>query len=134
MIADFKKKQKSNNPKKYFLLITATIFFAIVLSILTFANIKIYRKKQELRIQIENLKQKIEDIKNENNLLGEKIEKSSDVDYVEKVAREELGLQKENENTTVFLIPKQENEKNENQESKQNLFIKIWQNIINTFK
>ena len=75
-----------------------------------------------------------EEIKKNNAQLQEGIQKATDNDYIEKIAREQLNLQKNNESTAIFLMPKTQDEKPENQSQSKNWFGKIWQSIISIFK
>lgn len=101
----------------------AGILFFIASCALIFADFKIYQKKQELKLQIDNYKKEIEAIKNRNKELSEGIKNSNEEHYIEKVAREELDMQKPGENVVAFIMPEQKAE-----EKKQENFmdIKIW--------
>jgi cell division protein FtsL len=134
MISDFHKKQKGSKPFNKILLFLGIILCIVIFCLLIVANIKIYQRRQELSLQLENLKKQTEEIKNNNNQLKEGIQKATDSDYIEKIAREQLNLQKSNETATVFLMPKVEEGKVENQNNQNNWFGKIWQNIISIFK
>lgn len=134
MISDFKKKQKSKSPNNNLILILSLILSLIIFIFLIIANLRIFQKKQELSLQLINLEKQTEEIKNNNTKLKEGIQKATDNDYIEKVAREQLNLQKNDESTAIFLMPKPQEEKAKNQDNQSNWFIKIWQNIINIFK
>ena len=114
MVADFKKKQKKHPfggmlPMMGFLLIMAA---AVGLSI---GNVKIYQKRKEFLAQVATLKAKTEDLQKSNHELQQGIAKSDDSAYIEKVAREELDLQKEGEHVVSFIMPKdQKNPANQN--------------------
>ncbi len=111
MSADFKKKQKANIPKKIaFIFCGFLILFAIVF--LVSANIRTYQKKKELNAQMESLKNKIAEIKNKNDSLQQGISQSSDQKYIEKVAREELDLQKPGEKVVSFITPVSQTQNN----------------------
>lgn len=121
MVTDFQRKQKRKSFK--YLLIVGGIFIAIVFILLLIADIRVYQKRAELNSRIENLKNKIQDIKDKNNNLQEGIAKADDNNYIEKIAREELGLQKEGEKVFSFIIPQEQNLKNE--EASRNFF-QVW--------
>lgn len=133
MIPDFKKKQKSDSPKNTLILILALVFGIIVFIFLIIANIRIYQKKQELTLHLKALEKQTQEIKNSNTKLTEGIQKVTDNDYIEKIAREQLNLQKNDETTAVFLMPKLEEEKVENQTQSQNWFSKIWNWLTSKF-
>lgn len=134
MVSEFKKKQKSKTSHKKILYIFYITISLVVIYFLSFANIEIYQKKQELKKQLESLERQIQDLNKNNNALQDKIQNVSNSDFIEKIAREELGLQKDNENTAVFLTPKFEEKKLNDQTQSKNWFTKIWQSIINIFK
>src|SRR3989338_3948197 len=69
------------------------------------ANIKIHQKRENLTSEIEYLKNKIRNVQDKNNDLKEGIAQMEDEEYVEKVAREELGLQQEGEKVVAFVMP-----------------------------
>ena len=98
--------------------------------LLVIANIKIYKKKQQLTTQIQSLENKIQETKNRNEELKEGIVKSNDSQYIEKVAREELDLQKPGEKVFSFVKAKEEgkDEKNASKNIFQNLsaWIRGW--------
>lgn len=122
MIADFNKKQKRADKKNKFPIFCGVVLCLIVLGLLAVANIKMYQKKQELNKQLSNLKSQAEEIKKSNSQLEEGILKADNQEYIEKVAREQLDLQKENEKVTVFLMPKTENN-NENPNHNENWLV-----------
>lgn len=122
MVADFQKKQK-RNPQKQFLIICGGIIILVVIVLLIIANVRIYKRKAELNSQIENLKTKIEEIKNQNKDLEQGILKVNDDNYIEKIAREDLGLQKEGEKAVSFIMPKEKNQENSNQSKN---FLQNW--------
>jgi cell division protein FtsB len=134
MIPDFKKKQKRGLQKNNIILVLILILSIIVFIFLITANIKIYKKKQKLVLHLKSLENQTEEIKNNNAQLNEGIQKVTDNDYIEKIAREQLNLQKNDETTAVFLMPKPQEEKIENQTQSKNWLGKILQNIISIFK
>jgi len=117
MITDFDKKRKRNFSGAGFLLKVGGIIFLIVAAGLIFLDFKIYQKKQQLVNQINSYKQQIEEIKEKNESLKEQISKSDDKEYIEKIAREELDMQKEGEKVVSFVMPKQESKEEQKAES-----------------
>lgn len=103
MIADFRKKQKKTSlPNRIFLKLAVTLFL-LLLILLAFTNIGNYRKRNNLISQIKTMEEKISGIKAENDRIGQNIQKISDDNYVEKIAREELDLQKPGEKVYSFV-------------------------------
>lgn len=110
MVANFKKKQKSDGPDNFFSSPFIKIFLLIIIIFLIFADIKVYKDRKKLNLQIDNLKERIEEIKKKNNTLEEGIARADDKDYIEKIAREELGLQIEDEKVVSFIMQKSQQE------------------------
>jgi len=106
MVADFNKKQKGDFFNEKLLLKTAGIVFLAVIGFLIFKDYKIYQKKQELSAQITSYQKQIEDLKRNSQTLKEQIANSENTDYLEKVAYEELGVQKPGEKQVIFIAPK----------------------------
>ena len=108
MIANFKKKR--NSTRSWLLTIGGVLVLAIV-GVLLFADIHVYRKRAQLNTQIEDLQKKVQALKEKNSNLKEGIDKSDDADYIEKVAREELDLQRNGETVVSFIPPKTNDQK-----------------------
>ena len=100
----------------------AVVLFSAVI-LLGVADIKVYQKRQKLISQIENLKNKIQDLQNKNDDLKKGIARADDDTYIEKVAREELNLQKPGEKVVSFV--KSPNQQEENRKD-QKIFLEIW--------
>ena len=105
MVSDFNKKQKKEFSANKALLIFGAVLFLSISFLLFFANFKIYLKKQELAREVDSYKRQIEEIKNKNKALEEGIVRTDDKDYIEKIAREELDMQKEGEAVVSFVVP-----------------------------
>ena len=118
MVADFKKKK--NTLFRKILLIGGLILTLLVFISLVFADINVYNKRKKLDSQIENLKNKIQDIESENKNLKENISKTNDEKYIEKIAREELDLQKPGEK--VFSFVKDSSQPQQNNQNQKNFF------------
>lgn len=103
MIADFRKKQKKTSLSNRIFLKLAVILFLLLLILLSFTNIGNYRKRNKLTSQIKTIEEKINSIKAENDRIEQNIQKVNDDSYVEKVAREELDLQKPGEKVYSFI-------------------------------
>ena len=110
MVANFKKNQKSNSKGKRFLIYAGAIFILFILAVLIIGNIRIYQKRQEFLVQVASLENQIKDMENRNNNLKQGISKTNDGQYIEKIAREELDLQKPGETAVSFVVPEDESQ------------------------
>lgn len=93
------------------------IFVLIIVAAMLFADFKIYQRRQNLISQIDAYNKQIEEIKKRNESLKEQISKSDDKDYIEKIAREELDMQKEGEMVVSFVMPEQKSLEEQKTES-----------------
>ena len=105
MVADFKKKQKPEFSKNKIAFQVAGILFLIIIVILIVSDIRIYQRKRELMLQIDNYKKQIENIKKSSQNLKDAIANSNNPDYIEKIAYEQLGEQKPGEKEVIFTAP-----------------------------
>ncbi len=113
MIAKFEKRKKGVFVAINLLGIVAIVLILVVIIYLTISSIKISHKKDRLDEQIASMKREIDDFEKKNIELKEGIEKVGDPEYVEKIAREELNLQKEGEKVTGFILPPDYQEQDE---------------------
>lgn len=123
MVADFNKKENSRPLDKDMFFKAGGIIFLIVIFLLIVADVKIYQKKQQLISQINNYQKQIEDVKNSSQNLKDEIANSDNVDYLEKLAYEQLGEQKPGEKEVIFVMPQEEAKTAVEQESFWNKFI-----------
>src|SRR3989338_3246065 len=100
MLANFRKKRKISHQ---FLFKLGAILVLLACVFLIFTNIKIYQKRKQLNRQIEELENKIKATEQKNKDLEEGIVASENDTYIEKVAREELDLQKPGEKVFSFV-------------------------------
>lgn len=119
MLSDFRKNRNKSALSPLAFKVGGVLVLALIL-LLVVANLKIYRKKQQLNSQIENLENKIRNLKGENSNLMEGISSSDDEEYIEKIAREELNLQKPGEKTVSFVVS--QNQESQNGNAKKNVF------------
>lgn len=113
MVASFSKKRKEDFfSKKLFLQLAGISLVAIVI-VLIWSDINIYQKRKGLESQIELYQNQIESLKKANKDLEDKIVNSDNIDYLEKIAYEELGEQKPGEKGVIFIAPKEQLEKSE---------------------
>ena len=110
MVTDFKKNKKVDASK------TAVLILGIILLVglciyVSIATFHIYQKKKELLSEMQDLQKQIQDIKAKNNQLQLGISNTDNSQYIEKVAREELDLQKPGEKVVSFIMPSPEPQK-----------------------
>ena len=98
---------------------------------LIIADIKIYKKREQFVSQIEKLENRIQDLKNKNDNLKKGILAANDDAYIEKVAREELSLQKPGEKVVSFIKPV--NQEQKLAEKEKNLLQVFWDWIKQNF-
>jgi cell division protein FtsL len=123
-----KNKRNPKSPESIFF---STLFILLILMVSTFliiSNLKINQKRAELNAQIERLKEETQTLEEKNQKLKATISESEKEDYLEKEARERLGLKKPGEEAVVIL-PSKNNEK-ENIQEKKNFLEKILEKIL----
>jgi len=124
MIAKNKRRKKRDNEASLFtsiLLVFLIIGFFVFLII---SNVRINKERKELQARIENLKQEIREMEKKKQELEAKINSGTDLEELEKKAREELDLKKANEEVVVVLPPeKTEKEKKEQEKG-------FWQKLL----
>jgi cell division protein FtsB len=115
---DFKKKQKSEFAlKNFFIRVGAFLIFAFA-GILIISDIKIYLQGKNLKQEVAKYENQLEQLREQNRKLEEKIANSDNPDYIEKVAREEQDMQKEGETVVSFVFPENGDNKNKISSSK----------------
>jgi len=126
MVANFNKKQKEEVSAKNVAFQMAGVLFLIIIVVLIFSDIKMYQKKRELVLQINNYKKQIEDIKKSSQTIRANIENQNNTDYIEKIAYEQLGEQKPGEQEVIFVAP-------QNKDLASKKPIGFWNNFTNWF-
>ena len=126
MVTDFKKKQKSGLSK--ISIVLGGVIILLIIILLVIANIRIYQKRAQFISRIEDLKNKVKEAKNKNTDLKEIISSSDNDEYTERIAREELDLQKPGEKVFSF-IRESDDENKENNIWSKNTF-HYWLGII----
>jgi len=131
MIPHLQKRKKEGFSPGPFLKTISVVLVLIITGFLVFSNIKINQRKTEVQKQISSIQSEINDFQQKNGQLKLGISKGLDQDYVEKVAREDLGLQKEGESVVGFILPPSQNKTG----SSQNFWQpgSIWQGIQNAW-
>ena len=102
---DFNRKGNRSFFGNKFLFQAGAVFFLLAVACLVFVNLKMYWKKRELISQINSYKEQIEDIKRSSKGLENAIANADNVDYLEKIAYEQLGEQKPGEKAVTFVVP-----------------------------
>lgn len=107
MITKNRELKKRSFSQSTFLYIFLAISFLGITGVLVFSNFKITQKRTQLQSQIESLKKEIQILEEKNQKLKAGISESQTEDYLEKKARESLGLKKPGEEVVVVLPPKE---------------------------
>jgi cell division protein FtsB len=127
MIAKRRKKKKSIQGIFFSILV---IFFVIsITALLLVSNFKIRERRKELISQIEILKKEIQNLEKKNQEMKAGISESQTEDYLEKEAREKLGLKKPGEEVVAIKKIQSEKKPNEVKEEKS-----LWQKFLEFFK
>jgi len=126
MIQKTKKIKRGSSFKTVFfsVLILLLIFFFI--GFLIVSNWRINQRRGELISQIKILEKAIEELEKKNQELKAGMSQFSDEGYLEKEAREKLGLKKPGEEVVVVLPPP---EKEEETKEEKGFWQKIWEKL-----
>ena len=119
------KKTKRWKPYKtiLFSLLSAVVILGVI-SFLIFYNWKTYQQRKDLSLRIGSLRGEISSLEKKKQELEVSALQLNEEEYLEKVAREQLNLQKPGEEVVTILSPKEE-EKEEIKEEKS-----FWQKIL----
>lgn len=101
----------------------------VILVLLVVSNVRIYRRRKAIDLEAKILKEKIEALSQEKTDLHSKIFQSQGLDYLEKVARDDLNLKKEGERVVAFPVVEPPAPKEENTAQKN-----LWQKILDKIK
>ncbi len=102
------KKKNQKHPYKKMLIMLGGVCLLLIATGLVVASINMYQKKRELSYQVKSLENKMLQMQQKNQELKQGIAKSDDEQYIEKVAREELDLQKPGEKVFSFIRAEKE--------------------------
>jgi len=127
MIAKKQKKKKSF--QEIFLSVLFVFFTLAIIGLLTVSNLKIRERRKELLSQIETLEKEIQNVEKKNQELKAGISESQTEDYLEKEAREKLGLKKPGEEVVAIKKIQSEEKQKEQKEEKS-----LWQKILEFLK
>jgi cell division protein FtsL len=126
MVAEFKKNKKSR-PSRRLVWIAASVALFFLFAVLVVANIHMYQKRRDFLAQAASLESQISNLKQSNGDLQEKIASAGNSEYTEKVAREELDMQKPGEQVVTFIMPQQPPQNKSGQNPVQGWFNGVWQ-------
>ena len=127
MIAKRRKKKKSF--QEIFLSVLFVFFTLAIIGLLAVSNFKIRERRKELLSQIETLEKEIQNAEKKNQELKAGISESQTEDYLEKEAREKLGLKKPGEEVVAIKKIQSEEKQKEQKEEKS-----LWQKFLEFFK
>jgi len=134
MISNFDKKQKSGFWDKDFLW-KALGFLLLGISVwFVFQDVKIYFEKKDFSAQLKSYSKQIEEIKKSNESLKERIENSDNPDYIEKVARDEINLQKPGEKVVSFVEAEEKEDVVKEAQNSESWLASLWNEFISIFK
>lgn len=88
--------------KKKIAIVFWTIFGFWFIFFLLYSNIKMFQKRTELDKNLETLDSTIESMTKEKDSLSFSLGETDSSDYLEKVAREDLGMQKPGEQVVII--------------------------------
>lgn len=112
MVADFEKRGNREFFNDKLLFKAVGIAFLLIIAFLIFEDIKIYQKKRELTAQISAYQKQIAEIKKSSENIKDEIANSDNIDYLEKLAYEQLNEQKPGEKEIVFITPEEKQKQN----------------------
>lgn len=118
-----KTKRRKSYPAILFSFFSVIFVFGIV-GFLIFSNWKTNQQRKEFNLRIEFLKQEISVLSEKKQELETLASQLGREEYLEKVAREQLNLQKSDEKVVAILSPEEEEDK-EIQKTKS-----FWQRIL----
>jgi len=121
-----KKFKKKKSFQTIFFQVLFGLFAITIAVFLIVSNFKINKRRQELISQITFLEKEIQILEEKNEQLKAGIARTESESYLEREARERLGLKKPGEE--VVAIKKVESEEAEKPEEK-NFWDKIWEKI-----
>ena len=120
-----KRKNKKTNKWQFWL---GMIFIAMVVIFFGKINWQVHQKGKQLTIKVDQLRSKVNLLQEKKDKLEKDIEDVNKVDYLEKVGREELNLQKAGEKAIAFIAsPKKTIQETPPQ-------LSGWQKLIRTLK
>ena len=117
------KNERSSSKDKFTFIILGILFFAII-GFLAFSNFRINKKKIELQSQADSLKKEIQILEEKKEQLRAGILEGESETFLEKEARDRLGLKKPGEEVVAVLPPKETTQEKPQQNKS------LWQRIL----
>lgn len=117
MVADFAKKRKGEFKAGTLLFQIVGIISIALIIFLAVADFNMHKKRQALIAQIHFYEQQIKNLENSNVELKEEITNADNIDYLEKIAYEQLGEQKPGEKAVTFVASEEKPKEAPNEES-----------------
>lgn len=117
MVSDFDKKGNRDFFNRKLLFKTLGIIFLVFIFVLVIADFKMYQRRKDLALQIDAYKKQIEDIKKSSQSLKDEINNSDNIEYLEKIAYEQLGQQRPGEKEVIFVMPEEKSKIDPEQDS-----------------
>jgi len=124
-----KRKKKKKSIQGIFFSVLVVFFVVSIAALLVVSNFKIRERRKELVSQIETLKKEIQNLEEKNQEMKAGISESQTQDYLEKEAREKLGLKKPGEEVVAIKKIQSEEKPTEQKEEKS-----LWQKFLEFFK
>lgn len=124
MITKGKHFKRENSSESKFLPVILGVLFLVIVGFLIVSNFRINKKRTELHAQIKGLEDQIKASEEKKANLEASISAGESESFLEKEARDKLGLKKPGEEVVAVLPPK-ENSEGEIQENKS-----FWQKIL----
>jgi cell division protein FtsB len=116
-----KKRKKFNFKKIKDILIFLLISFLIVLLIISCFNI--FQKRMATEKELNILNEELNELKKENDILNYTLGETYSDEFLERIAREDLGMQKPGE--TIYIIKKEADEIELEEEKSYNFFERV---------
>ena len=129
MIAKFKKRKKESSWQTIFFSTLIGILVLIVIGFLIYENFKVNQKRTALISQIEALKKETQELEKQKEFFQSGISQVEMEEYIEKIAREKLNLQKGGEKAVGFMLPREETEEKE----EKTFWKRLWEKISGIF-
>ena len=127
MVANFDQKRKKEFQSVKLILQFLAVLLILAVGALAFVDFKIYKKRKQLEVQVDYYHEQIQRLEKGNKDLRLQIENADNVEYLERVAYEQLGEQKPGEQAVIFVAPDQELPELEEKSSPwTNWFSDIW--------
>jgi len=116
-----------------FFSIFLVLLFLLLTGFLIFTNWKINRQRAGLSERITTLKQEVAALEEKNQELKKKMSEANSEEFLEEVARNDLGLQKPGEEVVVVQKESSSGQSPEQKEPEKSGWQKIWQKIKAVF-